>query len=251
MHGDGIEWMDEGLPTPTYLEHINRGYIIAWAIDGFFWTEKGQKYLNDIIARVLITFAPFRPQRLNFKPNITSAGHYYPKIYKLKELQALRSLAYKQKAPLRADNYSDYTFWAIKLFCEDLIRKQGIVGYEQLEEFALANFLAKKDRSTLKAKCRSVWHWYNDRDWKLDGYKRKMTNEEYEMTRRERSEANAKLKFERSKKAIINTITGLYADEYKKKNGSWHIGKIAKAVSMTEKTVAKHLKEYEREKTQG
>jgi hypothetical protein len=124
--GNGTEWIDEGLPTPTYLEHINKGYLIAWAIDGYFGTQKATEYLNDIIARVLITFKDLKPKRQLYKPKFESASHYYPKIYKLQELKQLKSLRNKINAPTRANNFADHTFWAIKLYCEDLISSQNL-----------------------------------------------------------------------------------------------------------------------------
>ena len=169
--GNGTEWIDQGLPTPSYLEHINKGYLIAWAIDGYFGTQQGTQYLNDIIARVLITFKDLKPKRQLYKPKIESASHYLPKIYKLKELQNLKSLRKQIHAPTRADNFEDHVFWSIKLFCEDLIRTQGLPTFSQLEEFAYSNF-NYKDKSTLRAKCRSIFNWYETNDWELP-YQRK------------------------------------------------------------------------------
>lgn len=243
--GNGTEWIDEGLPTPTYLEHINKGYLIAWAIDGYFGTQNGTKYLNDIIARVLITFKDLKPKRQLFKPKIESASHYYPKIYKLQELQELKSLRNKIKAPTRSDSFEDHTFWSIKLYCEDLIREQGLAVYTQLEDFAYSNFT--KDRSTLRAKCRSIFNYYEQREWKLpQGYKRKYTREVYEMTREERARANTKIREERAKAKVINAITGLMAETYKKKSGSWNMSKISEDIGVNRRTVSKYIKEHEK-----
>lgn len=244
MDGNGTEWIDQDLPTPTYHEIINRGYILAYQLDGLFNTQNGQEYLNDIIARFLLTFRDLKPCRIKEKPLIDARGIYYPKIYKLKELQALKSLSNKTLPRARADNFDDFTFWAIKFYCEDLIRSQGMATAEQLISFAESNFECK-EKSTLKAKCRSVWNWYEKRDWKLsEGYQRKIKDDkELALTRRERALENARLAEERSRRKILNCINGLMADHYKKKSGSWHIGRIAKDTGLTEKTVAKHLKE--------
>ena len=240
--GNGTEWIDQGLPTPTYLEHINKGYLIAWAIEGYFGTTKGTEYLNDIIARVLITFKDLKPKRLTYKPKIESASHYFPKIYKLKELQELKSIKNKIKAPTRADNFDDHVFWSIKLYCEDLIRSQGLPTFSQLEDFAYSNF-DHKDKSTLRAKCRSIFNWYEATDWKLP-YKRKTkTAEELKMTRQERAIANTKAREAKAKAKVVNAVTGLMSETYKKKSGAWHIGNIAKDTNLDRKTVSKYLKE--------
>jgi len=246
--GNGTEWIDEDLPIPTYHEIINKGYILAYALDGFFGTQNGSQYLNDIIARFLVTFRDFKPSRLPYKPKIEESGNYYPKIYKLRELSALRSLANKKLPRAAADKFEDFTFWAIKFYCEDLIRSQGMATAEQLINFAYNNF-ENRERSTLKAKCRSVWNWYDQRDWQLQesSYKRKYkdNDEGLKVTRQERALKNAKIAEERSRRKILNCINGLMADHYKKKSGSWHIGKIAADTGLTEKTVSKHLKELE------
>jgi len=248
LYGVGIEWQAEGLPIPTYLEHTNRGYLMGYEIDGYFGTRKGSEFLNDVIARFLITFADLRPQRLPYKPHIKAdIAHYYPKIYKLKELQALKSLSKKVKAPQRADSFDDYMFWAIKLFCEDLIRSQGMAVYHQLEDFAYMNF-ETKERSTLRAKCRSIYNWYADRDWDIPRAKTSKTEKEIQMTRQERARKNAEAKALKAKKAVINAVTGLYADEYKKKSGAWHIGKIAEATGLHREVVSKYLKQWEANK---
>lgn len=68
------------------------------------------------------------------------------------------------------------------------------------------------------------------------------------MTRQERARSNAKAKAEKARKAVINAVTGLYADEYKKVNGKWHIGKIVKATGISINTVSKYLKQWEENK---
>lgn len=245
LNGNGTEWIDEDLPTPTYHEIINKGYILAYALDGFFGTQNGTEYLNDIIARFLLTFRDLKPSRIKSKPLIDAKGNYYPKIYKLRELSQLRSLSNKKLPRAKADNFDDFVFWSIKFYCEDLIRSQGIPTYDQLIDFAIQNF-DNKSNSTLKAKCRSVWKWYEEREWKIsEGYKKKFSKKVYEMTRKERALENARLAEKRSRDKVINCITGLMKDNYKKKNGSWHIGKIAEDTNLTPKTVSKHIKSFE------
>jgi len=249
MNGNGTEWIDQGLPTPTYHELINKGYILAYALDGFFGTQNGSQYLNDMIARFLVTFRELNPSRIKEKPLIDARGTYYPKIYKLRELQALKSLSNKVLPRANADSFDDFTFWAIKFYCEDLIRTQGIPTADQLIQFAYSNF-EDKERSTLKAKCRSVWHWYEQRNWKLsEPYKRKYkdNDKELKLTRQERALENARLKAERARNKVLNMVTGLMAATYKKKNGAWHISRIAEDTHMTRKTVTKYMAELKEE----
>ena len=122
-----------------------------------------------------------------------------------------------------------------------------------IEEWAYAQFDDhKKGKSTIQAKCRSVWNWYDVHSWELPKSYIKRYNtpqeiKELKMTRKERALSNSKLIQEKSKRKVINTITGLYADEYKKVNGTWHIGKISKQLGMARNTVSKYLKQWEEE----
>lgn len=69
------------------------------------------------------------------------------------------------------------------------------------------------------------------------------------MTRQERALSNAKAREEKARNKVINCVTGLMAETYKKKSGSWHIGRIAEDTNLTEKTVSKHLKEIKEDET--
>ena len=246
LDGKGVEWMDIGLPIPTYLHHANRGYFMGYAIDGFFHTSKNINFLNDIIARFLITFKEYNIKKLDYKPEPKKYSHIFNKVYKLKELQALKSRSNKILKAERADKFYDVTFWAIKFYCEDLIKEQGMATYEQLIEFARVNFYYKND-STLRCKCRSIWRWYDARDWKIQTKKYDNNFEKYKGTRMTRTENLKNIKKQeemKNYKKIINLITGLFADEYKKKSGAWHISKISNELGLSRFTVRKHINIY-------
>ncbi len=223
------------------MQYANRGYFVGWQIEGYFATKQAIDFLNDTIGRVLVTLREAHPKRLPWKPDTKTADHYYPKIYKLKQItDRAKSLPPKQNAPRRADSFDDHAFWAIKLWTEDTIREQGEgvpVVYERLESWALAQFI-HKERSTIRAKCRSVWNWYNAREWELPRNERR-----FEMTRKERAISNSQKRAEQAKRKVANMITGMFADEYKKKSGEWNITKLAKELKMSRNTVTKYLQE--------
>jgi len=123
-----------------------------------------------------------------------------------------------------------------------------------VEDWAYTQFYDyKKGKSTVRAKCRSVWNWYDVQGWELPKYTRRRryntTKElkELEMTRQERALSNSKARADKARKAVINTITGIFSDEYKKKSGAWHMGKIAEATKLNRKVVSKYLKQWEEE----
>ena len=245
MQGVGVEWMDEDLPIPNYLKYANIGFDIAWQINGYFGTQKGIEYLNDVIGKVLVSFAENKPERLPWKPDIKSADHYYPKIYKLKQLNIRSVSIQKREAPRRADSYDDHAFWAIKLYTEDLIRSGGVgvpIVYEHLEAWALRQF-ENKERSTIRAKCRSVWNWYDERDWDLPK-RRKYNDEELLVCRQENMKRVNVIRKQKSIEKIKSVISDLtLQDQIKMKNGKFKISAIAKLAGMDRDTVSKHLKD--------
>jgi len=251
--GDGTEWIEYNLPNPSILKHINKGYFIGWAVDGYFGTKKGQDFLNDIIARFLLTFKDQDIKRLSFKPNLEDkTAHILAKAYKLKEFsKELKSLPVKRFAPKRADKFDDFTFWAIKLYAEDLIRMTGFIVYESLETWSFNQFLGHKERSTIRAKCRSVFNWYEERDFKIYSPKEKkyetikLWYKESKMTRAENMKRVKKEEESKNRRKVINVITSLLSVEYKKRNGKWNITKIAKDTNLSRPTVIKFIKEFE------
>jgi len=237
--GDGTEWIDAGLPTPNWFVKFEHSYLVGWLIDGYFHTKKGQEYLNDVIARIIFTL-PVK-ERLKYRP-------YNPlqidKIYKLKEFKSLKSLPNKFKGyeyAIKPEKGHDRVFWAIKWKTEQIIEEQGegrIVPFELLHNWATAHFIDDvKDKSTLKAKCRSVWNWYDERNWTIPPRKESI------MSRSEHIKQVHEKRREESKRKIANITTGLYADDYKTKTGKWNISKIAKELGMGRDTVKKYLKE--------
>jgi hypothetical protein len=105
--------------------------------------------------------------------------------------------------------------------------------YPQLESFAIYNF-EYKELSTLRCKCKSIFNWYEERDFKLPRRKPKMSRaENIKRVRKEIEDLN--------KIRVENLISGNGADIYKKKNGKWHIQKIADELNLNRKTVSKYI----------
>ncbi len=224
-------------------------YCIAYLINGHFGTQKGFAFLNDVIARFVLTL-PVK-ERLLFPPLEEHQDH--TRAYELQDFQNLKSLTRKYVPKLNAImSGDDNTFWEIKLWVEHRIRDNGgegsYVEFTTLLDHAL-HFYEFKDSSTAQAKCRNIWNWYEQREWTYHVLKRSSkTQEEILMTRQQRAISNAKAKAEKARKAVINAVTGLYADEYKKVNGKWHIAKLAEATGLHRTIVSKYLKQWEANK---
>jgi len=232
----GDEFLEYNLPSPNYLLHAQAGIFIGWLINGYPGTKESREYFNDIIARFIIAYKQNKPERLPYKPNLErDAIKDNNNTHELKEFQNLPSLYWATKKKIwsaESVGTTDQIFWAIKIYTEELIKEFGEgtpVPYELLQDFAFENFFDRKDKSTLKAKCRNIWNWYNERGWK--------------MTRRERALTNAKSIKEKKRIQILNAVTGIMKDEYIKDNGTWNIYKLTKDLEMSKNTIKRHLKE--------
>lgn len=244
----GVEWQDEGLPPPCYLLHSNAGATIGWQIKGFPGTIKAREYFNDIIARVVITFADYRPQRVQ-RPDksLDADAHVNATVaYDLKQFGNLKSLYWRgqkaEKFALVKAGEQDKIFWAIKLYVEARIKQQGEgtpVIYQELEAWAFETFWIDerraKDKSTLRAKCRSVWNWYDARGWTIP-------KKESQMTRSERARANAKLKAIRAENAVRSAVQSL-----KFLNERISIRKVAEYAQVSKSTAEKYLRKLREE----
>ena len=248
IQGDGSELFDYNLPQPhNYIRTSLDYYTIEYYLHGdFYCTNKAGAYLNDILARFTLSMSVSEA-----KANIVR-GYIKQKPLKLydnNQFNSLRSIAkfkYRETVDINHDN----VFWAIKLYTEDCIKESGgMVAYSLLESFAFAHFIDRaKDKSTLKAKCRSIWNWYDERDWTIPKrYERdrKTYHEDTKMTRIENMKKINADKIDRNYRKVVNLLTGLFADDFKKKSGAWHYGKICEELHLSPNTVKKYIKQFE------
>jgi len=228
--GDGSELLESNLPIPNHYQRQNNGsYSLGWLIDGYFHTSNGIEYLNDIIARIMLTI-PIT-QRIEKNP-----GNYQGDPIKLKMLQNAVSLPSNFKTRCDTDNrYQDATFWAIKLQAIKLIKAYGgWFDYSILEQWANDNFVPDKEKSTINAKCRSVWYWYDKQDFKIyDKRTFKLTRTEHAKQLNEKRKLAAKSKVLEASKSLT----------VKKKNGNLSAKAIAEETGLHPDTVRKYLKE--------
>ena len=216
-------------------------YYYQFEIDGVFDTLKGVAFLNDIIARFMITFPNNGVEKQEIK-RIPAKKEGL----KLKQFQGLKSVKSLPKQFFKTNLFTnkDNVFWALKIAFEIQLDR-GNISYETFEDFAFVNFEDKaKDRSTLRAKCRSIYNYYADRNFETRTRIRK--NEEEVMATRQQQMAkiNNKRK-EDCRRVIVGLITGLTSFEYKKQNGEWNVSKLAQDTKLTRPTIYKYLAEYE------
>jgi hypothetical protein len=276
IDGAGTEWFDIGLPTPTYLHHARSGYFLAYAIDGYFGTKKGQEYLLDLVTRFLATMVVegVGVERLGYRPYFEDRqfnAHFFPAIYSLSALSKalpyraldMRPSAKKQAEALAAlycysGKTEDALFDAIRFPFYDFVRANGkscltLEYVETIAEIAYERIGSKKGWSTAKSKAKAVYNWvmefYNPNgsginNWnyvpKFKGNPEK--ERELKMTRIERAKTNAATKEQNTREKIRLFLNTFDALDCRKKNGKWNISKIAKKLGMKPQTVSKHLK---------
>jgi len=247
IQGDGSELFDFSLPQPHIYSRTNeQSYTIEYYLHGdFYATNKSGAYLNDILARFTLSMNVRRADAVLVKEYPQQKPlHLYGKNL-FTGLRSIEKFRYRETV----ENGKDNVFWAIKLYTESLIQKSGegsMIAYSLLESFAFAHFVERvKDRSTLQAKCRSIWEWYDARDWTIPN-RRKLTDEELKMSRQEAAKrAHTKLAAD-TKKKVQKAIAGLEFMQEK-----INIANVARDAKVSRDTAKKYLAElgYRKEKT--
>lgn len=235
------------LPYPQYHWitqsewDLKTRYYYQFVVDGVFDTTRGVHFLNDIIARFMITFPDQGVEKQEVKRiPARKQGLKLKQFQGLKSVKKLPTSFYKSNLFTNKDN----VFWALKIAFEIQLQSNNI-SYETFEDFAFQNFEDKaKDRSTLRAKCRSIYNWYSDRDFETRTRIRK-DKEEVMATRKENMIKLNKDKADKAKRVIFGLVSGLTSFEYKKPSGKWNVSKLAKDAKLARDTVYKYLAEYE------
>ena len=275
--GKGDEFIDLYLPTPNLIIYPKNknGVFIGYFIEGFFGTEKAKKFLKDIIKRFEKTFLKLSHigyiERIKHPPIIdenTNCHLQLDVIYSLKDFsRILDSLKeYTSKKEEQIENLriaeaigekkvtDDALFDYMRFIAYDFVKANGKKALtreylEQIGEIGNEVLGKTKEPSTIRAKAKSIYNWIIEKYEPGNGtnnwnYIRKTkNNEELAMTRRERALSNSKKRYDEAHKKIISLATGMFADEYKKADGSYNINKLAKDTGYSRNTIYKHLRD--------
>ena len=276
LHGIGVEWIDIGLPIPSLYVKTRFGAYIGWMIEGFFATERNLTFLRDVFERMRRTFALHGAaiRILPYKPNITYLTNAIltDNVYNLRDdiaplLESISSKEKKEEKVLSTltafgENTEDALFDAIRFAVYDFVRanSKSALTPEYVEEIARIKYEiigSSKGWSTAKAKARNIYRWVKDNfrekagvnNWNYTPKYKGNPEKEKEllMTRRERALSNAEKIKEEKRKIILSIVKGMFADDYKKKDGTWNISKLARDLKMSDNTVRKHIRELKEE----
>ena len=196
IQGDGQEIFDYSLPHPINYTRNGNAYTLEYALKGYFSTKSSYEYLNDIIARFTLSMKVL-------STNITSTKDDGIELSYFRGLKSIQRANNYEKG----DRGEDNVFWSIKLYTEDLIRQSGegnLIAYSLLESFAFSRFIERsKDKSTLRAKCRGIWNWYDEREWTIP------TRQGKGMTKEEAAKYSAAKNAATKKAKVIGAIEAL------------------------------------------
>ena len=262
-------------------------YVIAWAIAGYFATPKSKEFLLDVVARLLLAFPgaerlPWRPEqretglRLDVPPyELKELASRLPSLPWSHEDTKLASFVdagvrefnrgkKDEERMVSEDALFEATRW-------HLYRRAYAEGHTRniTEDYVLVllqtenQLLAKpRDPSDVRAKAKRMAEYMQNEFviYQTAGYaewskeKKREYMREYRQrkgltmaTREEHIEQVNEMRKERSRKKVLNLITGLYSGEFKR-GGRWNASKIARELDMNRKTVTKIIREWEAEK---
>jgi hypothetical protein len=229
------------MPPVSAIWLLNRGYWIGrWDIDGYFNTKRGIEFLNDAIARFITTYGQ---EATRPAPTPSSSPDFAKEtILHLKEFVAnLDSLKRKQanKVPLQkvAETNFDETFWSMKLWVERQLSQNRIPTVAEIQAIGEA-YSPHKERSTIRAKARSIYRWYAARGFEPTPDKRKRTVGDKPMTRKEATKVATQTKVAKAKGKFETAVNILKA-----KGERISCRSVAKIAQISTNTAAKYLRE--------
>jgi len=229
------------MPPVAAIWWLNRGcYIVRYDIDGYFATKRGIAFLQDAVARFIATYGPeaikpaATPQR---PPDLTREVvlHLMDFTANLDSLKRKRA----NKVPLQkvaATNF-DETFWAMKLWVERQLGQNRIPTEAEIRAIGEA-YAPHKERSTIRAKARSIYRWYAARGFEPTPDERKRTVGEEPMTRQEAARVATQTRMERAKARIEAAVNLL-----KMQGEKITVRSVAEAAQVAKDTAAKYLRE--------
>ena len=281
LTGTGIEWLDIGLPTPTLFIKTSFGAYIAYAIEGFFATEKNKKFLADIFIRLKLTFANENAsiKIIPYPPNLDNLPDYailIDKVYNLRDdivpvlinisktIQEQEENLYIAKVLKERKETDDALFDYMRYIAYDFVKMNGKKSLtreylEQIGEIGNEVLGKTKEPSTIRAKAKSIYNWimenYKVPEVKKDNknkevknvnnwnYVRKTkNNEELFMTRKEIALRNSKMRAEQTKKKVYEAIEIL-----KEQGEKVSIKNIIKATDVGYTSAQKYLRQAREE----
>ena len=274
----GDEFIELELPIPNLIIYPKNknGVFIGYFIEGYFGTEKAKRFLEDIIKRFEKTFLKLSHigyiERIKHPPIIdenTNCHFQMEVIYSLKDFsRILDSLDNKvSKKEEKIENLKvakalgerkttdDALFDYMRFIAYDFIKANGkeALTREYLEKIGeIGNEILGKTKefSTIRAKAKAIYEWVienyqvrkefeNVCNW---NYVRKLSDEEYEMQKRELALKNSQMRAQKTKEKVYKAI-----QELKEKGEKITSIKIMEIAKVSKNSALKYLKQAREE----
>ena len=267
--GNGTEIFDTFLPLPNIHKWIDdKSYLVSWLYEGYFLTKQNQKFLEDVIKKKILTFEKAGALRIEWIGWINIArlddnDIIHLNAYNLRDdiapyleyrknktdYRALELLASATEYKESDDAFFDWLRFKVYDFVKengknaltlDYCRELAIIGYEIMGH--------KKGISTPLAKAKAIYEWVienylkgvrNVSNW---NYVRKLSDEEYEMQKRELALKNSQMRAQKTKEKVYKAI-----QELKEKGEKVTIRKIKELAKVSINSASKYLKQAKEE----
>jgi len=153
-------FIDEDLPTPSYLVPTDAGYHIGWFLDGYTHTLKGITYKNDTLKKLSLVLEGSIEA---VPPRNISNSYYLGAKYHLGEInENLRNLRKSAKGFKILQSGDDAAFNVIRAEAYQM-KKEGTLNYDALLDFGLSNIpslnISKKSFGDIQSKCKNIFNW--------------------------------------------------------------------------------------------
>jgi len=264
--GNPTDIFDSFLPYPNILRKFDNNYLIAWLIEGYFLTKKNRRFLEDAITKMIETLLKFGSLRVewigwinlaklsdtdilhlnafNLRDDINPyLEHKKTSKEKEKKYKALELLASHTQYKESDDTFFDWLRFKVYDFVNengknaltlDYVKELAIIGYEIMGH--------KKGLSTPLAKAKAIYNWVIENYQNNWNYKRKLSDEEYEMQKKEIALKNSQKIAQQTKEKVYKAI-----QELKEKEAKITVRKVKELANVSINSASKYIKQAREE----
>jgi len=153
-------FLDEDLPTPSYIVPTDAGYHVGWFLDGYTHTLKGISYKNDTLKKISLVLGGSIEAA---PPKNISNRYYNGSKYHLGEInENLRDLRKTARGFKLLQSGDDVAFNVIRAEAYQM-KKDGTLDYDILLNFGLNTIptlsISKKSFGDIQSKCKNIFNW--------------------------------------------------------------------------------------------
>nr|WP_032072634.1 hypothetical protein [Aliarcobacter butzleri]AHG28733.1 hypothetical protein [Aliarcobacter butzleri] len=163
---DYSAWVEHNLPTPTIINHTKYGYVLSWALNGYFANKNAKQYLIDTTNKILALIP--NSSIYEFEPFKTQYSFICEMIYHLADFRNIVDKRTKIKRKFKKHNTGlmakDEIFEMARFQCYDL-KLQGRLSYEAVYDifYTLNNKYNLGKEDDIKYKAKNVYTWVKDK----------------------------------------------------------------------------------------